>query len=228
MKVLNFDGHTIENPTQKTGCIVGGKGSGKTVTLKLIALQSSKIFHTFIIDPLDIINIKGFNKIVVDKKSCMEGAQLGKILNSTNEKDNIIISLKNMLNTESVKFVNDMFAAWKPHDDMVFIDEIHEFVPQHGGNDTYAFELERAVKHLRNKNVGFLFNTQRPAFCNKNVLALCDYYLVYRMTYPIDTKLMEELTNQHLDIENKAFLHGYLVDFRNTEKTTNKNLSSSF
>jgi hypothetical protein len=87
----------------------------------------------------------------------------------------------------------------------------------------YSSEFERAVRHWRNRNVGFIFSTQRPAFTSKKVLGLLDYVLLYRLTYPNDIKVVKELISGMLapeetekvimSIQSKGFLEGYGIDF---------------
>ena len=59
------------------------------------------------------------------------------------------------------------------------MDEVHEFIPEGGVGGKYAPEVERAVRHWRNEDVGFVLTSQRPALVKKNVLALTDYLVIY-------------------------------------------------
>ncbi len=228
-KNLKIGNIKINNPLQRKIAILGGTGSGKTTTLKLIALESMKQgIHCFIFDPLNIINIKGFEKIIVQKKDFEQGAAMGKLLSSISKKDNMIISFKDMLRPEQVMFIDACFANWKAHDDLIFIDEIHEFVPQKAIKESYSSEVERAIRHWRNMNCGFVFDTQRAAYCNKDVLALTDLLIVHRTVYPIDIKVIEEITcNNILQEETKDMLlkiqtleagQYFSIDFRYQEK----------
>ena len=55
----------ISNITQRKISIIGGTGSGKTTTLKLLAFNSP--CPTYVIDPLNVITIDGYKKINVTR-----------------------------------------------------------------------------------------------------------------------------------------------------------------
>ncbi len=218
---------TISNISQRKVSILGGTGSGKTSTLKLLALQAMHDGLTvFVFDPLNVIRIEGFDKIIVDKKAIGNGKALGNLLNNKFKKP-MIIGFRDLLQSELAEFVNDVFSVWTPKDAVILIDEIHEFVPESGTAAKYSPEVERAVKHWRNMNVGFVFTSQRPAYVKKNVLALTDFMVLYRTTYPTDVKVIEDIVGNILtpeetdsiikNIQTKSFLTGYAIDFRYTE-----------
>lgn len=214
----------INNVTQRKIGILGGTGSGKTSTLKLLALASTD--RVFVFDPLNVINIKGFDKVIFRKTSIGKGKSAGEFFNKKTKK-NVIFSFDGLLQSELADFVNDFFSVWSPKDCIIAIDEVHEFVPESGTSAKYAPEVERAIKHWRNQNVGFIFTSQRPAYVKKNVLALTDYLIVLRTTYPTDTKVIEEIASNILNedemkivmggIKSKPFLNGYSIDFRYQE-----------
>ncbi len=217
----------ISNVTNRKVSILGGTGSGKTSTLKLLALQAFKDkLSVFIFDPLNVIRITGFDRIVVDKKSIGNGKALGKLLNNK-FKNPVIIGFKDLLQSELADFANDIFSVWNPHDCIIMIDEIHEFAPETGTSAKYAPEVERAVKHWRNMNVGFVFTSQRSAYVKKNVLALTDYLILFRTVYPNDVEVVKKLITGVVsseradfivdDIKTKPFLCGYAIDFRSKE-----------
>ena len=182
---LNLGPLHLENLTQRTLGLLGGKGTGKTTLVKMINYQLSQDYPKlplFVIDPLNVINIVGFTRVTVPKSSKDKGAQLAQVLNKTNKQEHLIIALREMLQVEQAEFMNAFFGAWKVHDAIISLDESHDFCPEGGKHGTYCFEIERAIRHWRNHNDGFIFATQRPSKLSKDVLELADALNLNRMT----------------------------------------------
>lgn len=224
---LQLSGMTINNTTQRTIFCIGGKGTGKTTLLKLIANKANKDeMRCFVFDTLGVINIKGFQRIWFKKEDIANGAVAGKLF-SNKSKQNIIFSFKDFNQNELVLFLDPFFQNWKITDALIFIDEVHELCGQSVSGNKYSTEVERAFRHWRNLNVGFVAATQRPAFTSKNVLALTDYLILFRVTYPNDLNAVKEILGNMLDkeatedllnkLKTKSFLEGYAVDFRPNE-----------
>lgn len=179
----------------------------------------------YIFDPLNVIRIKDFDRVLFSKSTSEKGAEAGKLFSKMKPR-NMIFSFKNMLQEELSKFVNGFFSNWNPKGCLIALDEIHEFVPEGGVGGTYAPEIERAVRHWRNEDVGFVLTSQRPALVKKNVLALTDFLILYRTTWPHDVKAEKEILQNMpgVDVEavissiqTKSFLEGYALDFRTNE-----------
>lgn len=213
----------IRNLTQRKISILGGTGSGKTSTLKMLAAVSP--VPVYIFDPLNVIRIKGFDRVVFDKSSKEKGVDAGKLFAKIKPR-NMIFSFRDWLQEELSTFVNGFFSNWKPKSCLIAIDEIHEFVPESGVGGNYAPEVERAVRHWRNYDVGFAITSQRPALVKKNVLALTDFLILYRTTWPNDVeaekKILKNVPGIDVDrvisaLQTKSFLEGYSLDFRGNE-----------
>ncbi len=215
----------IRNLTQRKVSILGGTGSGKTSTLKMIAAVSP--VPVYIFDPLNVIHIKDFDRVVFDKGSKEKGADAGKLFAKMKPR-NMIFSFRDWLQEELSPFMNDFFSNWQPRNCLIGLDEVHEITPEVGVGGTYAPEVERAVRHWRNYNVGFVIDSQRPALVKKNILALTDYLIMYRTTWPNDIeaekKIIKNLPGIDVDaiissLQTKNFLEGYALDFRANEHT---------
>lgn len=218
---LTLGNLTLNNVTQKTVAVIGGKGSGKTQTLKMFLLVSD--IKAVLFDTLNVVpEMKGCNRIIVHRKNIDKGAVFGAILTKL-KYQKLILSFVDFTQEESAKFIDALFAVWKPFDMLILVDEVHEVAPERGMGMEYASEFERAVRHWRNRNVGFIFSTQRPAFTSKKVLGLLDYGIIYRLTYTNDVKTVKELIQNMLtedeaesvikSIQTKPFLNGFGVNF---------------
>jgi ABC-type dipeptide/oligopeptide/nickel transport system ATPase component len=228
--ILELGEVSISNCTQRTIAIVGGKGSGKTQTLKMLAYSAPDDLPCYIFDPLDIIRIEGFDRVIVTKALAIDaenkgsdlGSKYGQLFNSVKEKK-VIFAFRDMLQAEIVFFCNAFFATWRPENALIFFDEVHDFTPERGMGQEYSEEIERAVRHWRNKNCGFILTTQRPAFTSKKVLGLIDFMIMYRITYTNDVEAVKDLIKNMLSkeqsdsviqkLQTKSFLEGFTLDF---------------
>lgn len=179
----------------------------------------------YIFDPLNVIRIKGYDRVVFGKGAVEKGADAGKLFSKMKPR-NMIFSFRDLLQAELSTFMNGFFSHWQPKNCLICLDEVHEFVPESGTGGKAAPEVERAVRHWRNYDVGFVMDSQRPALVDKNVLALTDYLILYRTTWPHDVEAERKiLQNQPgIDvnavisaIQTKSFLEGYALDFRQHE-----------
>ncbi len=97
----------IKNITQRKVAILGGTGSGKTSTLKMIAAVASQqdIRHdslptdvklpVYIFDPLNVIYIKGFDRVVFGKGAKENGEDAGKLFSGMKPR-NMIFAFKDL------------------------------------------------------------------------------------------------------------------------------------
>jgi len=229
MKIdLPLNGIEIHNATQRTVAILGQKGTGKTMTLKMLAYRLLDYnVGIYVLDLLNVIRIRGFKKIVIKKGEADKGDKLASLLNN-NKRMRVIIGFEGLLQGETAEFMDKFFSVWKPKNAIVLIDEIHEFLPESTMGSNYSFEAERAIRHWRNAkeevgNVGFFFSSQRPQFVNKKILALSDAWFLFRVVGDRDRKpimdtlsgvLTDEQLNQIItELPQKGFLQGYYVDF---------------
>ena len=215
----------VDNATQRTISIIGGKGVGKT-TLLMMMLKDNASVLTF--DPLSVVNGEPVGATRVNLKTRDINperiAALMKVTNATLKKGgNMIFSFNNMIQEEEIDIANLTLPMLQHKNGFVFFDEIHEFVPLH----SQSLEVERYIRHCRNKNVGIVMTTQRPASVHKNVLALTDYLVLFRVTWAHDLKAVRELLQDVLEKEKVreiigslprlGFMEGYVIDYRSSE-----------
>jgi len=185
----------------------------------------------FIFDPLNVVRIKGFDKVIVEKTTVESGEKLGELFNKIKlNSKGVVIGFVDMLQEEQSEFADKFFSTWKPHDCIIMFDELHEFVPERGVGGGYSFEVERVLRHGRNSNIGFVLTSQRASFVSKKVLALSDFVLLYRMTWEHDIEAAkrlignvmprESVTGVLASLQTLDFLDGYAVDFQPTTTIT--------
>lgn len=221
---LNLGQLQVPEITQSTVMLIGGKGTGKTNTLKMCGRRLADDYRELTIIAIDVLNvmyIKGFDRLLVDRKNAGRAKELAAILNKTS-RSRVIISFVDLLQGEQNGFINELFANLRLTDTVFLLDEIHDIVPQSGEN--YCHEVERAIRHWRNKNIGFIGTSQRPAKVNKNVYELSDVLVVYRIVGNNDRKAIEGYIGGLLprervdaimaDVQTLGFLQAYVLNFR--------------
>lgn len=212
----------IDNATQRTIAVLGGKGSGKTTLIKMFMKNVSPVL-TF--DPLAVIDSKEIEALrIVLKTKDLDENRIGKaipVINQTLKANkNVVLSFKDMVQSEEIELANMIIPSLTLKHGYVFFDEIHEYVPIH----SQSLEVERYVRHCRNKDVGVLMTSQRPASVNKNTLALTDYLILFRMTWTHDIKAIKDLLSDVIEkdevnriiktLPRLGFMEGYVVDYR--------------
>jgi DNA helicase HerA-like ATPase len=220
-KLKIADNAKVNNATQRTITIIGGKGAGKTTLIKMLLDQERSVLC---LDPLNVINgdIEAY-RIPVKKEDTEEKLRKEvKIINNIlQSKKNVVLYFNEMLREEITEKMDTLFPLLNYKDGFLFLDEVHEFTPHFSGSQ----EIHRFIRHCRNKNIGVVMSTQRPASVDTNVIGLTDYLVLFRITwkndieavkellkYRIDTK--EEMDKTLSDLQHFGFMEGYTVDFQ--------------
>jgi DNA helicase HerA-like ATPase len=216
----------VDNATQRTISVLGGKGSGKTTLIKMLLNQYSPVCC---FDPLSVIDSKTIDaKRIILRTKDIDANRISimmRVINKTLKKgDNVIFSFDNMIQQEEIELANLILPKLSLRHGFVFFDEVHEYVPIH----SQSLETERYVRHCRNNDVGILMTSQRPASVHKNVLALTDYLILFRMTWTHDIKAVKDLLSDIIDkdevreiistLPKLDFMTGFVIDYRSSEK----------
>jgi DNA helicase HerA-like ATPase len=216
----------VKDATQRTITVVGGKGTGKTTLIKMFLDQE---YSVLVLDPLNVIKGKGIDAYRIPIRKEDNEKKLENITKLTNKllqsKKNVVLYFNEMLKDEMVEKVDYIFPRLNFRDGYVFIDEIHEFTPHFSGSQ----EVHRAIRHWRNKNIGFVMSTQRPASVDTNVIGMTDYLILFRITWKNDIEAVKEILKHQVsskeemdkilrNVQTHGFMEGYVVDFMGMTK----------
>ena len=194
----------IDDACQRTVVLIGGKGSGKSTAIRqLMRVAQEKKLPVIAMDPTGALISKDFNVIRVGHQYNQDQIKvLLRVMRSLwKGKQALVLDVSDLTREENSGFANEVFPEiFKYRDGMVMIDEVPEFVPQFGAFKSE--ELIRFNRKCRNKNIGTVLATQRPASVSKEVLALGDLYLVFRVVHPPDRETVSKLFALHY--EDKA------------------------
>lgn len=211
----------INNATQRTVTIIGGKGAGKTTLIKMLLDQEKSVLC---LDPLNVItgDIDAY-RIPIRKEDSEEKLKKEvKIINNLlQSKKNVVLYFNEMLREEITEKMDILFPLLNYKDGFLFLDEVHEFTPHFSGSQ----EIHRFIRHCRNKNIGVVMSTQRPASVDTNVIGLTDYLVLFRITWKNDIEAVKELLKYRIetkeemdktlsDLQHFGFMEGYTVDFQ--------------
>ena len=195
---------SLTNPNQQTIGILGQKGTGKTITTKLLCYEwtESKI-PCLIFDSLNVFpKNKIIDRLLVNpsmKKNAQELIKIGREYARLHK--SLIISYQNCINSEIIEFTDMFLSNISIKDYMVVFDEIQEFSPQQGESSE---EVIRFIRTCRNRNNGVLFNTQRAASVSKNIIALIDILIIFRTVWINDIKVLDSVIYRMMSDQNDA------------------------
>jgi nucleoside-triphosphatase THEP1 len=162
----------------KTVGIIGMKGSGKTYHTRELAEAIGK--NCIIFDTIGALKVKSAQKYSADVGQMeKEGVAFGLMIKEVKSKSIV------------VDFTNYALAtAGEIKKKYIIVDEIADYLPQMGRQSK---EMERLIRHGRNFGDTFIFNTQRPAYINKNTWDLVDILIVFRTVWNRDVEVLKEM-----------------------------------
>jgi hypothetical protein len=76
---------------------------------------------------------------------------------------------------------------------LLFVEEVHEFIPETGGLDDLGEMLIRVAKRGRKRGLGMVGMSQRPAAVDKDFITQCDWLVWHRLTWDNDTKVAGQI-----------------------------------
>lgn len=215
--------------------ILGGSGSGKTVTTAVLIEEMDRVgFDFFIIDTEgEFISLKDFNK---DRFSVYGNIYSETSLGVSNyrlrsavdaflfQRKSIILNLRQYKRADQnriIIFCLEMirqkidFGGVPKHNRVIVFDEAHELAPQSArSGDMDLLELIIFIaKKGRKRDVGCIVATQRPSSLSKDVYSQCEIQFLHRVYIPIDKRKYYEV----LDIStryNEEFIDEALLNMQ--------------
>lgn len=190
------------NPQSRTTtlAILGQKGTGKTRALAIIGNHlKCRVLY------IDTIGALVKDRLIPDavylRVSTLDRDKLIRALEGafkSRTKDNkpvmrVVLDLGNLIPKEKVYCV-DIVSSWvmMVGDMAVLLDEVAFICPQ--DSRVYSDEFHRLVLAGRNNNVvPVIFTTQRSQTAHKNVLALADKYIIFRLIHNLDRNKVKDL-----------------------------------
>lgn len=113
----------------------------------------------------------------------------------------ILVNISSLSANDMVDWFEEFFSHdWSNM--IIIVDEVHFIAPQMGGKQSHNFL--RFVKTCRNYNTGLIITSQRPQSVSKEVLALCDMYIIGRIVYPLDRRICVNLIEPFYSKEELA------------------------
>ncbi|MFB6354101.1 MAG: LAGLIDADG family homing endonuclease [Halobacteriales archaeon] len=75
----------------------------------------------------------------------------------------------------------------------LFVEEVHEFLPQSGGLDELGETLITVAKRGRKRGIGVCGMSQRPAAVDKDFITQCDWIVWHRLTWDNDKRVAGQM-----------------------------------
>lgn len=193
---------------EKTIGIIGGKRAGKTYYTRKLAEGLGK--KVIVFDTIGALKPKGFAQYAVNPANLEQDAIAWGTLMLEVKNKPISINMSKLTQEELVNFTDISLKIGSEgiKNKFIIVDEIAEMLPQ-----TYrqSKEMQRLIRHGGNMGNTFLFNTQRPAYINKNTFNLIDILICFRLVYPKDIEVLREI----LADTGKANLDEQIVVIKN-------------
>ena len=76
---------------------------------------------------------------------------------------------------------------------LVFVEEIHEFLPQKGKVEGLSDTLITVAKRGRKRGIGICGMSQRPAAVDKDYITQCDWVVWHRLTWDNDKRVASQM-----------------------------------
>lgn len=215
----------IQNLTQRTISVLGGKGCGKSTLIRMMGRElASQRLPVIIIDPIGGKSIRDGTFVDLKITQPLNNEVLTWLNEQWHNKKVILIDAEALNRDEFVEWC-EIFFKQKWRNGLIIIDEVHNIIPQQRGK--YCLSFESFSKKCRNDNCGLILSSQRPQSVNKETLALSDIFIIGRTMYIRDREIIVTLARPFIkaeqvdDFEQKVqslnFLQFIIIDYRGEE-----------
>ena len=208
------------NIKKRTVGIIGAKGTGKTyLTRQIISTINER---AIIFDTIGAINQPEAQKYEATKDRLNDQAIAFGMMIKGIRKKSLSINLSKLTREEVVQFTDlaltVAYASEHVKNKIFVFDEIHDYLPERYSRSK---EVERLIRHGRNDNNTFIYNTQRPAQVTKNLFNLTDILVVFRLNWKHDLEVISEvLSNMGASKENVELIIERITNQKVGEYTT--------
>ena len=213
---------------ERTIGIIGAKRSGKTyLTAKIVNKLVKQGERVVVFDTIGelgkqinkarIYHIEPDNRVGGDMLY-QQAVSFGILMKQYKGKLPIGVNLIDLTRDEIVDFTDVVLTTVGKIENRYFIfDEVAEYLNQFYRQSR---ELERLIRHGGNWKNTFIFNSQRPAYINKNTFNLIDILIVFRLNWSRDIAVLKDLlsntglTDKEVKKEIEIITHQRVGEFR--------------
>jgi hypothetical protein len=187
-----------------TGCILGAKGSGKSVFLAYLLSTAKK--RTVLFDMLGVFNPKSKHKTAVIPNSyyCLSPDDFIACIDKFPKNAKVVIDFSGLYSDELIYKIDEVSKILLSEGEWgVFSDEVADFMPLHSGSR----EFHQLVKNGRNYGIKpVIFATQRPQSANKNIFDLCECFFISQQKAPRTIEYILEIIDRKGDTETGSMI----------------------
>lgn len=198
-----------------TDCILGAKGSGKTVLLASMVNELDK--RCILLDILGVLNPKNdFKSAEIPSSYYVLSVDLYlKHEHAFPDNAKVVIDMSNYYDNELIEAVDKLckHLMSSKHSIAFLSDEVADIMPQQAKGSTWFHKL---VKNGRNYGIKpIVFATQRPQSVSKSVFDLCDKFFISMQRAPrtidyivdiLDTTGDPEIRQKVVALKKREFL----------------------
>jgi hypothetical protein len=207
------DGRTLPVVELLTGrgFITGKSGSGKSMTASVIAEELLSAGLAFLIVDTDgeYYGLKERYEVLHVGADDTCDAQVGPehaptIARLALEAEiPVVLDVSGYLDREEAadlaeRVVRELFVREKDHRKpfLLFVEEVHEYLPETGGLDDFGERLLQIAKRGRKRGLGICGISQRPAAVDKDFITQCNWIVWHRLTWNNDTDVVARIIDK--------------------------------
>jgi hypothetical protein len=199
----------IEYKNDITSCILGAKGSGKTVFLADMMHRHNSC-SSILFDVLGVLNPKSPHRTAVVPSSIyfMGPDSFVGYYDRLPKRYKAVINLENYIGSDLIAAIDDVCTLLYTSRDRIMLlsDEVADIIPQ-SSKGSKKFEL--LTKNGRNYGVKpIIFATQRPQSVNKSVFDLCDNFYIAGQRAPRTIDYILDILDQAGNKEMRRTIMG--------------------